>query len=166
MDEQALESAAMNGLWNAALRWSGEGCFGGYSWTIINWALQDEMRRQIGRTATGRAKHGTGMEKIPLHEPVGESGATWAEIIEDPNAPMPWEGLEDAERAAEVRRLMAAAPLTDQDDIVLNLNFFGGLKLGEIAATLQLTESRISQIRERALAKLRRTATEMDVAAA
>lgn len=45
--------------------------------------------------------------------------------------------------------------LSEQDRIVLSLYYFEELKLREIATILELSESRISQIRTRAIAKLR-----------
>ena len=46
--------------------------------------------------------------------------------------------------------------LKDQERIVLTLSYFEELKLHEIASILGLTESRVSQIRTKALAKLRK----------
>ena len=45
--------------------------------------------------------------------------------------------------------------LKDQERIVLSLYYFEELKLHEIAKVLELTESRVSQIRSKALSKLR-----------
>lgn len=45
--------------------------------------------------------------------------------------------------------------LKEQERIVLSLYYFEELKLHEIATVLELTESRVSQIRTKALAKLR-----------
>ena len=45
--------------------------------------------------------------------------------------------------------------LKDQERVVLSLYYFEELKLHEIATVLELTESRVSQIRSKALGKLR-----------
>ena len=45
--------------------------------------------------------------------------------------------------------------LKDQERVVLSLYYFEELKLHEIAKVLALTESRVSQIRSKALSKLR-----------
>ncbi len=45
--------------------------------------------------------------------------------------------------------------LKDQERIVLSLYYFEELKLHEIASIMSLTESRISQIRSKAIANLR-----------
>ena len=47
------------------------------------------------------------------------------------------------------------ANLKEQERIVLSLYYFEELKLHEIAKVLELTESRVSQIRSKALSKLR-----------
>ena len=56
----------------------------------------------------------------------------------------------------EVGLLAAAlAALNEQQRIVLTLHYYEELKLSEIAAVLGVTESRVSQIRTKALARLR-----------
>ena len=56
----------------------------------------------------------------------------------------------------EVEVLRAAIlELDERERIVLSLYYYDELKLGEIGAVLELTESRISQIHSRTLAKLR-----------
>jgi RNA polymerase sigma factor for flagellar operon FliA len=49
----------------------------------------------------------------------------------------------------------ALGELSEQDRTVLTLSYYEGLKLHEIAAVLGVTESRVSQIRAKALARLR-----------
>ena len=91
-----------------------------------------------------------------LDEPVGEDegeGLSMAEVVADPSA----EAMEDRlVRDDEVRLLKEAIlELPEQDRVVLSLYHFEGLKLKEIAEVLDVTESRISQIRSRALERLR-----------
>ena len=50
----------------------------------------------------------------------------------------------------------ALLALREQERVVLSLYYFEELKLHEIATIMELTESRVSQIRSRALAKLRK----------
>jgi RNA polymerase sigma factor for flagellar operon FliA len=50
---------------------------------------------------------------------------------------------------------VALAALGEQQRIVLTLHYYEELKLSEIAAVLGVTESRVSQIRSKALARLR-----------
>ena len=60
------------------------------------------------------------------------------------------------EREERVALLASAlAQLNDQERTVLTLNYYEALKLHEIATVLGVTESRVSQIRTKALARLR-----------
>lgn len=65
--------------------------------------------------------------------------------------------IEDVlEREEQVARLAhALTKLNEQQQTVLTLSYYEGLKLQEIATVLGVTESRVSQIRTKALAKLR-----------
>src|SRR5690606_35481389 len=59
-------------------------------------------------------------------------------------------------RAEEVGVLREAImELKEQERVLLSLYYFEELKLHEIATILELTESRISQIRSKAIQKLR-----------
>ena len=66
-------------------------------------------------------------------------------------------GVEDSlTHEQEVSHLKdAILRLKEQERIVLSLYYFEELKLHEIAKVLELTESRVSQIRSKALSKLR-----------
>jgi RNA polymerase sigma factor for flagellar operon FliA len=65
--------------------------------------------------------------------------------------------VEDEINRDQERELLKQAlrKLKDQERIVLTLYYFEELKLHEIAEVLELTESRVSQIRSKALARLR-----------
>lgn len=75
-----------------------------------------------------------------------------AEILFDASPPID-QVLDEEECVA----LLADAlmELGEQDRTVLTLSYYEGLKLHEIAAVLGVTESRVSQIRTKALARLR-----------
>ncbi len=97
-----------------------------------------------------------GAHHIPLDRAPGER---------ENHAPAPIEVLttsEDSEvedainHEQEVHHLKdAIMRLKEQERIVLSLYYFEELKLHEIAKVLELTESRVSQIRSKALGKLR-----------
>ncbi len=97
-----------------------------------------------------------GAHHIPLDRSPGER---------DSNSPVPADLLhsgEDSEvedsltHEQEVGHLKTAIlRLKDQERVVLSLYYFEELKLHEIAKVLELTESRVSQIRSKALSKLR-----------
>ncbi|MCC6245709.1 MAG: FliA/WhiG family RNA polymerase sigma factor [Gemmatimonadaceae bacterium] len=97
-----------------------------------------------------------GAHHIPLDRAPGER---------DTSAPAPAELLPSSEDSAveeqmtheqEVAHLKdAIMRLKEQERVVLSLYYFEELKLHEIAKVLELTESRVSQIRSKALSKLR-----------
>ena len=97
-----------------------------------------------------------GAHHVPLDRSANESEAT---------APTPIEVLADESgdavddllnREQEVHHLRdAILNLKEQERTVLSLYYFEELKLHEIADILNLTESRVSQIRSKALQKLR-----------
>ena len=75
-----------------------------------------------------------------------------AEILFDAS-PSIDEILDEEERVALLAN--ALSELGEQDRTVLTLSYYEGLKLHEIATVLGVTESRVSQIRTKALARLR-----------
>ncbi len=97
-----------------------------------------------------------GAHHIPLDRAPGER---------ENNTPAPAELLASSEESEvemsltheqEVSHLRdAIMRLKDQERVVLSLYYFEELKLHEIAKVLELTESRVSQIRSKALSKLR-----------
>ncbi len=97
-----------------------------------------------------------GAHHIPLDRAPGER---------ENNTPAPAELLASNEESGveesltheqEVSHLREAIMrLKDQERVVLSLYYFEELKLHEIAKVLELTESRVSQIRSKALSKLR-----------
>jgi RNA polymerase sigma factor FliA len=78
-----------------------------------------------------------------------------ADVIPDTNE---W-GIEDLlNLEQEVDHLRnAIMELKEQERLVLSLYYYEELKLHEIAAIMELTESRVSQIRSKAISKLRLT---------
>jgi RNA polymerase sigma factor for flagellar operon FliA len=72
----------------------------------------------------------------------------------DDLAPAVDAALEDA--GSREALLDALKTLPERDQIVLALYFFEGLTLGEIGQVLSVTESRVSQLRSRATASMRR----------
>jgi RNA polymerase sigma factor for flagellar operon FliA len=98
-----------------------------------------------------------GAHHIPLDRAPGER---------ESHAPSPVEVLHSEEEGGDVEDQLtheqevkflkeAIVNLKEQERIVLSLYYFEELKLHEIAKVLELTESRVSQIRSKALSKLR-----------
>jgi RNA polymerase sigma factor for flagellar operon FliA len=99
-----------------------------------------------------------GAVHIPLDRTAGDRDSTTptpAEFLSGEND----EGVDDRlSREQEVGFLRdAILALKDQERTVLSLYYFEELKLHEIAEILGLTESRVSQIRSKALLRLRET---------
>lgn len=95
-----------------------------------------------------------GASVVPLDRPAaGEDAATGADTLCDADAV----GIdEQLNREQEIGLLGAALRrLGEQDRTVLSLYYYEELKLHQIAAIMGLTESRICQVRSRALARLR-----------
>jgi RNA polymerase sigma factor for flagellar operon FliA len=78
--------------------------------------------------------------------------AVRGETIPDRSAPGVVETIERGETLARLRG--AFASLSVRDRLVLTLSFFEELTLSQIGAVLHVTESRVSQIRTRALRRL------------
>ncbi len=82
----------------------------------------------------------------------GNSGGL-AEVIEDPNAE---DALEDIERDQMSDLLVdVISDLTEQEKLVLALYYYEEMNLKEIGQTLDISESRVSQIHTKAISRLR-----------
>jgi len=93
---------------------------------------------------------------LPLDQPVDSNNprsGTPAQSVAGTTAEM----IEaDLTRREEVKAMREAiVDLKEQERVVLSLYYFEELKLHEIGKIIELTESRVSQIRSRAVAKLR-----------
>lgn len=86
----------------------------------------------------------------------GEDSLTLESVVPDGR-----DSAEDALIREEESASLAAAiaTLKEQERVVLTLSYFEELKLWEIAEVLGVTESRVSQVRTRALARLRAAMT-------
>jgi RNA polymerase sigma factor for flagellar operon FliA len=97
-----------------------------------------------------------GAHHIPLDRAPGEHDATTpapAEMLSGGDGPAVEDHLTHEQEVAHLKE--AIMGLKEQERIVLSLYYFEELKLHEIAKVLELTESRVSQIRSKALGKLR-----------
>lgn len=94
--------------------------------------------------------------QIPLDAPIDptrQRSATPAELLVGAAAEQIEAGIARDEEVAALREALES--LGARDRLVLTLYYFEELKLAEIAQVLDLTESRISQIRSKALRTLR-----------
>jgi RNA polymerase sigma factor for flagellar operon FliA len=82
-----------------------------------------------------------------------DDGSQLGDILGDQRGSEP---LDEVGRLETCRRLrLAIATLAPRERTILGCYFYGELKLKQIAESLQLTESRVSQIRTQALKRLR-----------
>ena len=97
-----------------------------------------------------------GRVMLTLDAPAGHSsGEPWrlGDVIADENAVEPGAELDAAEMLESLRD--GIRELSERDRLVLTLSFYEELSLREIGEVLHITESRVSQIRTRALQRLR-----------
>jgi RNA polymerase sigma factor for flagellar operon FliA len=101
-----------------------------------------DAERHRGPSGTGRAEPSWGGDDTEV-----------AEHVVAPAAELPEESLAREQALRALRAAFLALP--DKDRLVLAFSFEEGLSLREIAQVLHLSESRVSQIRTRGLARLR-----------
>jgi RNA polymerase sigma factor for flagellar operon FliA len=107
--------------------------------TYWRWADEADGRTMV--TLNRTAAPGT-PEEAPL-----------VDTIPDGNGDEPGEALTRAEALSQLREAFAALP--HKDRLVLTLYYYEELTLRQIGDVLHITESRVSQIRTRALQRLR-----------
>ena len=85
--------------------------------------------------------------------PRSRSALTVGETIDDPEAELPGQALEQGEEVQRLRQVIGMLP--EKERIVLAMYYYEELKLRQIAEVLHVTESRVSQIRTQAIRRLR-----------
>ena len=97
-----------------------------------------------------------GIYHMPIDRPASEDErrSTPADTLPGQNGGQRIEDELNLQQEVDVLR-EAILRLKEQERVVLSLYYFEELKLHEIATILELTESRVSQIRSKAIAKLR-----------
>ena len=97
-----------------------------------------------------------GAHQLPLDRPPGERDTKSTAPADTLSNESDGDVENSLTHEQEVSHLKTAIlQLKEQERVVLSLYYFEELKLHEIAKVLELTESRVSQIRSKALAKLR-----------
>lgn len=133
---------------------------------------RDALRRVLGRAATSQevAEHlGISLDTLWRWEQEistiaevsfsssttdsGSSALTLADVLPAETEETVEDRINASEEAEHLKQ--ALLRLKEQERTVLSLYYFEELKLHEIATVLGLTESRIAQVRSKALAKLR-----------
>ncbi len=118
----------------------------------------DEMAEALGMDLDEYLRHSNdGRDPVMMSIDGGGSsgddeGPHLAEVIADPGAGADFERLEKAEDMAALAE--AFESLSERDRTILTLSYFERLTLREIGEVLHVTESRVSQIRTRAIRRL------------
>jgi RNA polymerase sigma factor for flagellar operon FliA len=115
--------------------------------TYWKWDKDAESRSRIALDA----RETPDGDPAPLHE-----------ALADDNAPAPDARLLEREMLGEVRDAFDELP--ERDRLVLSLSYYEELSLRQIGEVLHITESRVSQIRTRALKRLRDALREREAA--
>jgi len=103
----------------------------------------------------GQQRRGGNYEHVSLDYREHADDSPLAHRVTDETVVEPWRRLVDTENQIDAAAIVRDAPLNDDEDIVIELYFFEGLKLWQIARIMGVTESRISQIKNSALNKMR-----------
>jgi RNA polymerase sigma factor for flagellar operon FliA len=145
---QDLESAAALGLAQAARTWRPDGgaSFRTHAFTRMNGAIADEMRKRDHLSRSMRQAVSVGLAKDP-----GPPAPLTEEVVDELVDPAL--ELELVETAAVLRDAIHALP--ERERFVMWLRLEDELPLREIGQLLGVTESRVSQIATKALARLR-----------
>lgn len=107
---------------------------------------QDEVLRR-------RREYNTGyVDSLDVSRSPGESTETRLSTLADPSMDV----ARSAERNFKVAKLRESLEiLPEREQLLLNLYYFEGLNVSEIAQILEVSEARISQLHRRALGKLK-----------
>lgn len=103
---------------------------------------------------------------VPIDQPVHRddpASVTPLELLSTESLPSPEDELDLESRAEALREALLELP--ERERTVLALSYYEGLKLAQIAEVLRVTESRVCQIRTKALHALRRRLAAYSVAA-
>jgi RNA polymerase sigma factor for flagellar operon FliA len=82
---------------------------------------------------------------------------TLKETLDDPNAVIPGSALTEEEQVQRLQRIIAK--LSERERTVLALYYYEGLNLRQIGEVLHVTATRVSQIRTKALRRMRNRLT-------
>lgn len=113
--------------------------------------LANRLKISVNQLGKMRAEL-EGRYTFSLSQTVGEDQGGWENIIADEHNICANDALEDKETREHLLEELQLMPYKER--MVLQLYYFDGLKLNQIATELNLTEARVSQIRVTALKRL------------
>lgn len=160
MDTSDLVSCGVLGLAEAWERFDPERgvAFEAYAVPRVKGAIIDAIRATdwVPRKARQKARQ-TGESPLLLvsmdeSRGGGDDGRPTADLIPD-GEPLPGDELEAIEGRRELMAAMNRLP--ERERMIVTLHYFQGVQLAQIAKSLGVTESRVSQLHTRALKLLR-----------
>lgn len=152
IDEQERLSASSSALWNAAITWNKNGDFRGWATTKIKWAIGDLFKYYA------KVKRGGGITRVSFDCPVADySELTIGNVLVDTKNKHPDDECAISNDVQIILSMINKLSKLEQNIIE---KFFG---LGEyerhtqleIAQQLNITESRVCQIKQGAVFKLK-----------
>ena len=121
--------------------------------------VADKLDITVQEVTTARVHHSTSHissldNMFPTHDPNnGDAGnISYAAHLHDATETTPHEHAEQKQEQEHLRRALAALP--DRDRQIIALYYYENLTLANIGEILNITESRVCQIRSRALSSL------------
>jgi RNA polymerase sigma factor for flagellar operon FliA len=163
VDTADLVSCGVLGLAEAWERYDPERgvAFEAFAVPRVKGAIVDAIRASdwVPRKARQKARL-TGepltlLVSIDEQRPSEDGDRSTAERLADDSAPQPGADVVEAEDRRELMGCMNRLP--ERERMIVTLHYFQGVQLAEIARSLGVTESRVSQLHTRALRLMRET---------
>jgi len=163
VDTADLVSCGVLGLAQAWERYDPERgvAFEAFAVPRVKGAIVDAIRASdwVPRKARQKARL-TGepltlLVSIDEQRPSEDGDRSTAERLADDSAPQPGTDIVEAEDRRELMGCMNGLP--ERERMIVTLHYFQGVQLAEIARSLGVTESRVSQLHTRALRLMRET---------
>lgn len=150
VDGADLRSAGVLALIDALRRYKHESGvpFGCYASIRIRGALIDELRR-----APGYSRNGKIATFIPLDAPREDGTVSVGDTLADTGDITGRQAMEQLERVQSVRRELENLP--DAERRAVSMYYFKGMTVDQIGVVFRRTDVRISQILQRARARMR-----------
>ena len=146
LDYDDLRSIGLLGLHDAIEKYQEISPFTAYARLRINGAILDELRR-----VEGYSRYSGPSKFFHLDQPIGDDELDPYNLL-PPSGECSRTGAIKTETSQRLRN--ARKWLTDQENLMVEMNFFGDYTRKDIAEVVGLTPSRVSQIMRGALKKM------------
>ena len=149
-DSADIFSIAMDTVWKCEEIFTGDGSLEAFVNYKFKFAIVDYLRKLKGRSERRRESKGSGARFVNLDTP-DESGNTLSEVIPD-NKPTPFQSVSRKDLLAH----LPLHSLNEKERQVFISRFVDDKQMLEIANELGVTESRVCQIEQAVIKKLKR----------